>query len=64
MPDSILWHVFLSVIRFISSFQTDLIGRSLFDFIHPSDHKEIKEILTRIIGRHAIKSFSFASNIQ
>ncbi|XP_017348521.1 hypoxia inducible factor 1 subunit alpha, like 2 isoform X2 [Ictalurus punctatus] len=30
--------------------QTDLIGRSLFDFIHPSDHKEIKEILTRIIG--------------
>ncbi|XP_053504195.1 hypoxia inducible factor 1 subunit alpha, like 2 isoform X2 [Ictalurus furcatus] len=30
--------------------QMDLIGRSLFDFIHPSDHKEIKEILTRIIG--------------
>ncbi|KAF7697227.1 hypothetical protein HF521_005645 [Silurus meridionalis] len=39
------------VVSHIGIKQMDLIGRSLFDFIHPSDHKEIKEILTRIIGR-------------
>ncbi|MCI4386464.1 hypothetical protein PGIGA_G00062620 [Pangasianodon gigas] len=38
------------VISHIGIKQMDLIGRSLFDFIHPSDHKEIKEILTSIIG--------------
>ncbi|XP_060746281.1 hypoxia inducible factor 1 subunit alpha, like 2 isoform X2 [Tachysurus vachellii] len=38
------------VVSHIGIKQMDLIGRSLFDFIHPSDHKEMKEILTRIIG--------------
>ncbi|KAL7853733.1 hypothetical protein AOLI_G00205770 [Acnodon oligacanthus] len=30
--------------------QMDLIGRSLFDFLHPCDQKELKEILTKLIG--------------
>ncbi|KAI4887865.1 hypothetical protein NFI96_015081, partial [Prochilodus magdalenae] len=30
--------------------QMDLIGRSLFDFMHPCDQKELKEILTKLIG--------------
>ncbi|KAK3555173.1 hypothetical protein QTP86_010045 [Hemibagrus guttatus] len=38
------------VVSHIGIKQMDLIGRSLFDFIHPSDHQEIKEVLTRIIG--------------
>ncbi|XP_053334320.1 hypoxia inducible factor 1 subunit alpha, like 2 isoform X1 [Clarias gariepinus] len=38
------------VVSHIGIKQMDLIGRSLFDFIHPSDHKDIKDILTRIIG--------------
>ncbi|XP_058271559.1 hypoxia inducible factor 1 subunit alpha, like 2 isoform X1 [Hemibagrus wyckioides] len=38
------------VVSHIGIKQMDLIGRSLFDFIHPSDHKEIKEILTKITG--------------
>ncbi|XP_022532000.2 hypoxia inducible factor 1 subunit alpha, like 2 isoform X2 [Astyanax mexicanus] len=30
--------------------QMDLIGRSLFDFMHPCDQKELKESLTKLIG--------------
>ncbi|KAL7844454.1 hypothetical protein SRHO_G00229930 [Serrasalmus rhombeus] len=30
--------------------QMDLIGRSLFDFLHPCDQKELKEILTKLTG--------------
>ncbi|XP_066502065.1 hypoxia inducible factor 1 subunit alpha, like 2 [Hoplias malabaricus] len=30
--------------------QMDLIGRSLFDFMHPCDQKELKEILTKLMG--------------
>ncbi|XP_072517744.1 hypoxia inducible factor 1 subunit alpha, like 2 isoform X1 [Salminus brasiliensis] len=30
--------------------QMELIGRSLFDFMHPCDQKELKEILTKLIG--------------
>ncbi|KAL1252864.1 hypothetical protein QQF64_017557 [Cirrhinus molitorella] len=30
--------------------QMDLIGRSLFEFLHPCDQKEFKDILTRLIG--------------
>uniref|UniRef100_A0A671SCD2 Hypoxia inducible factor 1 subunit alpha, like 2 n=1 Tax=Sinocyclocheilus anshuiensis TaxID=1608454 RepID=A0A671SCD2_9TELE len=30
--------------------QMDLIGRSLFEFLHPCDQMEVKDILTRLIG--------------
>ncbi|XP_051536663.1 hypoxia inducible factor 1 subunit alpha, like 2 isoform X5 [Myxocyprinus asiaticus] len=30
--------------------QMDLIGRSLFEFMHPCDQVEVKDILTRLIG--------------
>uniref|UniRef100_A0A8C1ATE0 Hypoxia inducible factor 1 subunit alpha, like 2 n=1 Tax=Cyprinus carpio carpio TaxID=630221 RepID=A0A8C1ATE0_CYPCA len=30
--------------------QMDLIGRSLFEFLHPCDQMEVKNILTRLIG--------------
>ncbi|XP_067232956.1 hypoxia inducible factor 1 subunit alpha, like 2 [Chanodichthys erythropterus] len=30
--------------------QMDLIGRSLFEFLHPCDHMEVKDILTRLMG--------------
>lgn len=30
--------------------QMDLIGRSLFDFMHPCDQKELKDSLTKLIG--------------
>lgn len=31
-------------------FQMDLIGRSLFEFLHPCDQMEVKDLLTRLIG--------------
>lgn len=31
--------------------QMDLIGRSLFEFLHPCDQMEVKDILTRLIGK-------------
>ncbi|KAK7130988.1 hypothetical protein R3I94_016205 [Phoxinus phoxinus] len=30
--------------------QMDWIGRSLFEFLHPCDHVEVKDILTRLMG--------------
>ncbi|XP_016428695.1 endothelial PAS domain-containing protein 1-like [Sinocyclocheilus rhinocerous] len=30
--------------------QMDLIGRSLFEFLHPCDQMEVKDLLTRLIG--------------
>ncbi|XDV38890.1 hypothetical protein PO909_008214 [Leuciscus waleckii] len=30
--------------------QMDCIGRSLFEFLHPCDHMEVKDILTRLMG--------------
>ncbi|XP_067278818.1 hypoxia inducible factor 1 subunit alpha, like 2 [Pseudorasbora parva] len=30
--------------------QMDLIGRSLFEFLHPCDHTEVKDILSRLMG--------------
>ncbi|TSL04313.1 Hypoxia-inducible factor 1-alpha [Bagarius yarrelli] len=44
--------IFISkdVVSHLGIKQMDLIGRSLFDFIHPADQREIKEILTSTIG--------------
>ncbi|XP_028839725.1 hypoxia inducible factor 1 subunit alpha, like 2 isoform X2 [Denticeps clupeoides] len=36
--------------KYLGTNQLDLIGRSFFDFIHPCDQKEVKEILTKLIG--------------
>uniref|UniRef100_A0A8C2I0W3 Hypoxia-inducible factor 1-alpha n=1 Tax=Cyprinus carpio TaxID=7962 RepID=A0A8C2I0W3_CYPCA len=38
--------------------QMDLIGRSLFEFLHPCDQMEVKDLLTRLIGDTQSSLFS------
>ncbi|CAG5134818.1 unnamed protein product, partial [Candidula unifasciata] len=50
--------VYLSenVARYLGLQQIELIGQSVFDFSHPCDHDEIKEMLTIKQGQHQLTS--------